>query len=164
MASKSSDGKGSQGDRTTPAEMTRAEAMQPALSPFEMAEALRQLDPARQAALKALAAGQSMARAGQLSGLGTAAVRTVRDRFLPAIKQGQAALEWQPGSESLKEAAATWAAQSGAAHSQLTALVLERVQRDGPQLTTKELAELTSTLTALTRSCADLLRITGGLG
>ena len=100
----------------------------------------------------------------RVSGLGMAAVKTLRDRFLPAIRQGQAALEWKPGSDSVKEAASNWAAQSGAAHAQLTALVLQRVQRDGATLTTKELAELTTTLTALTRSCAELLRITGGLG
>jgi len=31
-------------------------------------------------------------------------------------------------------------------------------------MTSKELAETTTTLTALTRTCSELLRVTGGLG
>ena len=164
MASKPSKGKGSDDVTVEPAEIARKTAIAPVESPFEMQEALVRLDPARQAALKALAAGSTMRETCRVSGLGMAAVKTLRDRFLPAIRQGQAALEWKPGSDTVKDAAANWAAQSGAAHAQLTALVLDRVQRDGATLTTKELAELTTTLTALTRSCAELLRITGGLG
>lgn len=75
-----------------------------------------------------------------------------------------AALEWKPDTEELKEAAQRWAGQAGAAHALATELVLQRLQRDGATMSAKELAETTTTLTALTRSCAELLRITGGLG
>lgn len=147
-----------------PVEVLSKTSTQPASSPFAMADALQRLDPARQTALKALAAGSSQKDAIQLSGLGAVAVRTLRDQYLPAIRQGQIALQWKPGTTDVKEAAQRWAGQAGAAHAMATELFLQRLQRDGATMTTKELAETTTTLTALTRSCAELLtrQVRGG--
>ena len=148
----------------TPAEVVGKTATVSAESPFAIHEAMARLEPQRQRALKAIAAGQSQRQAAKLSGLGHQAIRTLRDNYLPAIRQGMAALEWKPGTEEVKEAAQRWAGQAGAAHALATELVLQRLQRDGATMSAKELAETTTTLTALTRSCAELLRITGGLG
>ncbi len=163
MTSDRSEGKASHDAEFTPAEVVLKSSTQPASSPFAMHDALARLDPQRQTALKALAAGQSQREACRLSGLGMVAVKTLKERYLEAIRQGQAALQWKPGSDEVKAAAQRWASQAGAAQALATELVLERLTKQGQTMSTKELAEITTTLTALTRSCAELLRITGGL-
>jgi len=87
MGKETSNGKGSQGHDVTPAEVVSKTTTQSAASPFTVQETLSRLDPARTTALKALAAGQTNARAGELSGLGPAAIRTLREKYLPAIRQ-----------------------------------------------------------------------------
>ena len=112
MAGESSKEKGSHGDDVTSAEVVSKTTTQPAASPFTVQETLSRLDPARTSALKALAAGQTSARAGELSGLGPAAIKTLKEKYLPAIRQASAALEWLPGTDDVKEAASRWASQT----------------------------------------------------
>lgn len=99
-----------------------------------------------------------------MSGLSRPIVSYLRDKYLHSILVHQESGKFEPGSAESREAAVKWADVSGHAHSKLTELVLEKISQKGSSLTPKEIAELTSSLTALTRSCLDLLDKTGGLG
>lgn len=47
-----------------------------------------------------------------MSGLGRAAIKTLKEKYLPEIRQANAALEWLPGTDDVKEAASRWASQA----------------------------------------------------